>query len=392
MATFPITEEAVYLPPARKRAAYGRRTKQRRVGEILEEHHFLYLLGLERKRTERSGKPFMLLLLSAGPLFQSNSGEKVVRNVVSTISSSTRDTDSIGWYEWGSRLAVLFTEIGSTFDNAKLICEKVAAALEEALEPEHLEGIDIKFRLFPSGSDDKDHDSNDDTDLVFYPDVSHRRDPRKRGARVLKRCIDVICSLVLLVGLWPVLSVIALLVKSTSEGPVLFRQRRIGEFGTAFTFLKFRSMCQNNDPKIHQEYVARLIQGKAEAKQSADGKAAVYKLTNDPRITPLGRFLRRTSLDELPQLFNVLIGDMSLVGPRPPVPYEFEQYDIWHRRRMFEVKPGITGLWQVKGRSRTTFDEMVRLDLKYAKTWSIRMDLKILLQTPLAVISGEGAH
>jgi lipopolysaccharide/colanic/teichoic acid biosynthesis glycosyltransferase len=109
-------------------------------------------------------------------------------------------------------------------------------------------------------------------------------------------------------------------------------------------------------------------------------------------VTPLGRFLRRTSLDELPQLVNVLIGDMSLVGPRPPLPYEFEQYDIWHRRRMFEVKPGITGLWQVMGRSRTTFDEMVRLDLKYAKTWSIRMDLKILLQTPLAVISGEGAH
>jgi lipopolysaccharide/colanic/teichoic acid biosynthesis glycosyltransferase len=315
----------------------------------------------------------------------------VVRQIVSTISSSTRDTDSVGWYEWGSTLAVLFTEIGSSFENSKLICEKVATALEEALDPEHLEAIKINFRVFPSGSDRKD-DDDDDADLLFYPDVSHRRDPRKRGARFVKRGIDILGSLVLLIALWPVLLVIALLVKTTSEGPVLFRQRRIGEFAAAFTFLKFRSMSQNNDPKIHQEYVARLIQGKAEAKQSTDGKAVVYKLTNDPRVTQLGRFLRRTSLDELPQLVNVLIGDMSLVGPRPPLPYEFEQYDIWHRRRMFEVKPGITGLWQVMGRSRTTFDEMVRLDLKYAKTWSIRMDLKILLQTPMAVISGEGAH
>src|SRR5438445_10198486 len=121
MATFPITEEAVYLPPARKVSVRGRRTKQRRVGEILEEHHFLYMLGLERKRTERSSKPFMLLLLSAQPLFQSNSGERVVRQVVSAISSSTRDTDSVGWYEWGGTLAVLFTEIGSSSKNAKVI-------------------------------------------------------------------------------------------------------------------------------------------------------------------------------------------------------------------------------------------------------------------------------
>src|SRR3954468_3618066 len=229
MATFPITEESVYLPPARKVSAHGRRTKQRRVGEILEEHHFLYMLGLERKRTERSSRPFMLLLLSARPLFQSNYGEKVVRQVASAISSSTRDTDSVGWYEWGSTLAVLFTEIGSTFENSKVICEKVATALEEALEPEHLEAIKINFRVFPSRSDRKD--DNDDTDLVFYPDVSHRRDPRKRGARFVKRGMDILGSLVLLIALWPVLLVIALLVKTTSEGPVLFRQRRIGEFG-----------------------------------------------------------------------------------------------------------------------------------------------------------------
>ena len=149
-------------------------------------------------------------------------------------------------------------------------------------------------------------------------------------------------------------------------------------------------MYSNNDPRIHQEYVSNLIQGKADREKS--GQSCVYKLTNDPRITPLGRFLRKTSLDELPQLFNVLTGKMSLVGPRPPVPYEFEQYNIWHRRRVVEVKPGITGLWQVMGRSKTTFDDMVRLDLKYAKLWSISLDLKILLRTPIAVLSGEGAY
>ncbi len=116
-----------------------------------------------------------------------------------------------------------------------------------------------------------------------------------------------------------------------------------------------------------------------------------FKLTRDPRVTPIGRFLRRTSLDELPQFFNVLLGEMSLVGPRPPIAYEFEAYDIWHKRRLLAVKPGITGLWQVKGRSRVTFDEMVRLDLRYASSWSLWLDIKILLETPRAVIGGVGA-
>jgi lipopolysaccharide/colanic/teichoic acid biosynthesis glycosyltransferase len=118
----------------------------------------------------------------------------------------------------------------------------------------------------------------------------------------------------------------------------------------------------------------------------------VFKLTKDRRITPVGNFLRRSSLDELPQLLNVLKGDMSLVGPRPPIPYELAVYQTWHRRRLLEVKPGITGLWQVMGRSQVSFDEMVRLDLRYAMTWTIWMDLRILLRTPMAVIRGSGAY
>jgi lipopolysaccharide/colanic/teichoic acid biosynthesis glycosyltransferase len=203
--------------------------------------------------------------------------------------------------------------------------------------------------------------------------------------------MDVTGSLVLLAMLSPVFFFIAAAIKLTSRGPVLFRQQRIGEHGTPFTFLKFRSMFVNNDSSEHKEYVRQLIAGQA-SKHPANGNGeGVFKLTNDSRITPVGSFLRRTSLDELPQFLNVVRGEMSLVGPRPPVPYEVEAYATWHRRRLLEAKPGITGLWQVQGRSRVGFDEMVRLDLRYARQSSPWLDLKILLQTPRAVIAGDGA-
>jgi lipopolysaccharide/colanic/teichoic acid biosynthesis glycosyltransferase len=151
-------------------------------------------------------------------------------------------------------------------------------------------------------------------------------------------------------------------------------------------------MYVNNDARIHRDYVQKLISGRAEKKSDNGTGEGVYKLTNDPRITKIGGFLRRTSLDELPQLFNVLVGDMSLVGPRPAIPYEVEQYEIWHRRRVLEAKPGITGLWQVNGRSRVEFDEMVRLDVRYAMSKSLWLDVKILLRTPHAVLMGDGAY
>jgi lipopolysaccharide/colanic/teichoic acid biosynthesis glycosyltransferase len=184
---------------------------------------------------------------------------------------------------------------------------------------------------------------------------------------------------------------IAILIKLTSRGPVLFRQERVGLGGRRFNFLKFRSMQTGNDSAIHQEYTRRLISGTPVTGSRVGRQAAVYKLSNDPRVTRLGRLLRRTSLDELPQFFNVLTGRMSLVGPRPPIPYEFDCYAIWHQQRLLSVKPGITGLWQVGGRSRVTFDDMVRLDLNYADTWTVWLDLKILCRTPRAVIRGEGA-
>jgi len=186
-------------------------------------------------------------------------------------------------------------------------------------------------------------------------------------------------------------AVIALAIRLSSKGPVLFKQERLGQFGKKFILLKFRSMRTDCDPRIHQEYVSQFIAGQVDS-GSPSGDKTVFKIQADPRVTSVGRFLRKTSLDELPQFWNVLVGEMSLVGPRPPIPYEFTSYDLWHRRRVLEIKPGITGLWQVEGRSRTRFDDMVRLDLKYAQAWSIWLDVKILLQTPGAVLTGEGAH
>jgi lipopolysaccharide/colanic/teichoic acid biosynthesis glycosyltransferase len=157
--------------------------------------------------------------------------------------------------------------------------------------------------------------------------------------------------------------------------------------------LKFRTMSTGADHAVHREYVTALIKsgGQAETTGRGEDGSPLFKMANDLRVTPLGRVLRKTSLDELPQLWNVLRGDMSLVGPRPPLEYEVEQYQSWHRRRVLEAKPGITGLWQVSGRSRTTFDEMVRLDLRYARSNSLATDIKILLATPAAVIDGRGA-
>jgi lipopolysaccharide/colanic/teichoic acid biosynthesis glycosyltransferase len=195
-------------------------------------------------------------------------------------------------------------------------------------------------------------------------------------------------SAVLLLLLVPVFLLVAVLVKLTSPGPVFFRQTRVGQGGRHFTMLKFRTMRVDAGEALHHEFATQFIRSSAD--MCRDG-CAVFKITNDPRVTPVGRFLRESSLDELPQFWNVLRGDMSLVGPRPPLPYEVEHYRAWHWHRVLHAKPGLTGLWQVVGRSRTTFDEMVRLDLRYARTCSLRTDLGILLATPAAVVSRRGA-
>ena len=173
----------------------------------------------------------------------------------------------------------------------------------------------------------------------------------------------------------------ALIIKAMSRGPVFYRQDRIGHMGKKFTLLKFRTMLTNATEDTHKNFVTSFINGSDTVSDRGSEKSPVYKLQLDPRITPVGRFLRKWSLDELPQLFNILKGEMAIVGPRPPIPYEVEQYKPWHLGRIYDVKPGLTGLWQVSGRSRTSFEEMVRLDLQYVNHWSLGYDLKIVFKT-----------
>lgn len=218
-----------------------------------------------------------------------------------------------------------------------------------------------------------------------------------RTYHILKRGLDIFVSVAALLLFSPLFVIIAIAIKLSSKGPVLFRQERFGRQFQPFTFYKFRSMYANSDQTVHKAYVSRLIAGLGETGNGAgNGTAAgettqIFKITGDPRVTPLGRLLRRTSLDELPQLWNVLRGEMSLVGPRPCIQYELEQYADWHTLRLIDVKPGMTGLWQVAARNRVGFDEMVKLDIAYVRQRSLWLDIKILLRTPQAVISGLGA-
>ena len=246
---------------------------------------------------------------------------------------------------------------------------------------------------------------------------------RRRFYLIGKRLFDLVVSLALIVVLSPLFAIIAIWIKLDSAGPAIFRQTRAGQDhrskerrrhrpsqasdsgerrarpdrratnlgGKPFTFYKFRTMYVDADPEIHRRFMRSLIQSHPQSPQDATQPSEIpYKINRDPRVTRVGRILRKTSLDELPQLFNVLIGEMSLVGPRPPILYELENYHDWHKVRL-KVLPGMTGLWQVQGRSFVPFDEMVRLDLYYIEHMSFWLDLKILLLTPMAVIGGKGA-
>ncbi len=214
-----------------------------------------------------------------------------------------------------------------------------------------------------------------------------RSETEPRLLSALRRFVDLIFSMVLILVFGPIMIAVALAIRIDSRGPALFRQRRVGFAEREFTLFKFRSMCLDADPRGHQEYVTALIKG---ADSQPGGGESLYKLAVDNRITPVGRFIRRWSLDELPQLFNVLLGNMTLVGPRPAIPYEVSEYPAWYLKR-FTVKPGLTGLWQVSGRSERTYEEMVRLDIEYADRRSLSLDLSILLRTPLTVLSRKGA-
>lgn len=203
-----------------------------------------------------------------------------------------------------------------------------------------------------------------------------------------KRVLDVLLILLLLPFLCLIMLIVAALIRLDSEGPVFYRQKRVGQDGVEFDMLKFRSMHVNNDDTIHREAVRRYMNGDM-LNDDSGAISTLYKLVDDPRVTRLGRIIRKLSLDEFPQFFNVLRGEMSLVGPRPPLPYEAEEYSLRDSLRL-RGKPGITGYWQVYGRSRVTFDEMVEMDINYLRQQSILQDMKLIILTVPVAISGRG--
>lgn len=213
---------------------------------------------------------------------------------------------------------------------------------------------------------------------------------RPAGAiqRGVKRVLDFTGASLVLLLVWPIMLAVAIIVKLDSHGPALFRQTRIGKDGRPFVFYKFRSMTHGCDQSLHKNHVTKLIEGElGDEDRGSDGS---FKLECDPRVTQVGRVLRRTSMDELPQLFNVIKGEMSLIGPRPPLPYEVELYSD-HDRRRLEVLPGMTGLWQVSGRTQLNYEESIDLDVEYVDNWSLALDARIALKTPGAVFGRKGA-
>ena len=370
------------------------------VSHVLAPDSFARLVLVERRRSERSGRPFGLLVLRASASLDSGAS-LLGSTVLDALGSATRGADVTGWIAPPSTLGVLLTDLSKTRPWAAV--EGIRARIERALERSLPNGsaVTLAGQLFPervppegeTGALEPSRqlavDAKRLVEPLLYPELGKARGTHRR-TKALKRVLDIVGSAAFLVPLAPLVLLIAGLIRLTSPGPTLFRQVRVGYRGRPFTMLKFRTMAVNADETVHREFVTRFITDGQHA--TPPNGAGLFKLVGDSRVTPIGRLLRRSSLDELPQLWNVLRGEMSLVGPRPPLPYEFQAYAPWHRRRIFEARPGLTGLWQVRGRSRTKFDEIVRLDLRYARTQSLSTDLRILLATPRAVISGKGAH
>jgi lipopolysaccharide/colanic/teichoic acid biosynthesis glycosyltransferase len=350
---------------------------------LLDERLFRGAFLRERKRADRSDRPLALLLVGMKAPAGSESAS-IWRRVVDAISAAKRETDVMGWFERRTTLGLILpdapiAESGFVVDFQARVWRELA----QRLDPKAIALLSIDV-----------HAHRGTPSAAAMPSVdpflaSPARDVRRVVQDVAKRLLDVAGSAALLALLAPLFLVVAALVKLTSSGPILYRQQRVGQMMKPFRILKFRTMHQNANDAIHHQFVTSFIKSGPQAQEA--GRKGVFKITNDPRVTRVGRVLRKTSLDELPQLWNVLRGDMSLVGPRPPIQYEVDQYQAWHRRRVLEAKPGITGLWQVAGRSRTTFDDMVRLDLRYAKDPTLWTDVKILLATPGAIIAGKGA-
>lgn len=347
----------------------------REMFSILQKPQFIKALRIEKRRADRSKTPLSIILF-----YLPENEKKDYQKFMKLLHLNTRETDIKGWadqYVIGLILPDTDTE------GAKRCAEKIANKNGHWFNS-------YVIGSYPDHLFEKLLEESEDRPDLFPLNLDGSNSSKQWQLRI-KRLLDIVGSLFGIIVFSPLMVITAIAIKFTSPGPIIFKQYRFGIRGNRFPFYKFRSMRTNGDDRIHREYVTSLIKGELDKINQGDEERPLYKMKDDPRITKVGKIIRRTSIDELPQLFNVLKGEMSLVGPRPPIPYEVEKYQSWHLRRILEVKPGITGLWQVDGRSRTSFDDMVRLDLRYAQNWSLWLDFKILLKTIKAVLRSSGA-
>ncbi len=349
---------------------------------LIPAAEFRRLLELERSRAERTTQGFTLLTFLIPP---GEDGRRLVPRLAGALFKRVRSTDTAGWLD-ETRVGVILPETSP--EGAHRLGNETAGRLAALGWPVHYKICVFSSHCSPWARDGRsersDGSGGSDGSVGSRPqfqshDCAEDDEPMEPlfAVRVplWKRGLDLLGAAAGLAVLWPLMLLVAAAVRLVSPGPALFRQERVTVAGRVFTFLKFRSMHAANDPSGHRNYVAELIHS----------DRPMRKIEDDPRIFPLGRLLRKTCLDELPQLINVLRGEMSLVGPRPCLPYEAAEYSRWHARR-FDLPPGMTGLWQVSGKNECTFREMILLDIAYARRLSPWLDLKILARTPLAVL------
>jgi len=344
---------------------------------ILPKREFLEQMRSEKRRVDRSQAPLSMAFFVLGEELLRDA--KKLRGFLVNVKRGTRETDIKGWVTHQT-LGLLLPDTDGP--GAKRCVELLKNGHQE-------QTCTVVTGTYPDQLFQEVLGLNGDQSKIFTLDLEEGSAFR-RDQFVLKRLMDLLGAFVGLVLFSPLMLITALAVKFTSPGPIIFKQTRLGKRGNHFSFYKFRSMVAGNDDRVHREYICKLINGENDQINQGDRNRPLYKLKKDCRVTKVGRIIRKLSIDELPQLFNVLKGEMSLVGPRPPIPYEVEKYKSWHLRRILEVKPGITGLWQVEGRSKTSFDDMVRLDIRYLQTWSIWLDLKILVKTVREVLFPRG--
>jgi len=365
--------------------------------------YFQHRLDVEKQRAERNGEKFTVVILGFKklktdllPSLSRHETLEFIDDLATAAFRLIRQIDVAAWYDSDSVAIILCDTsfIGARKFLKRLNNEFLTIAAQKTYEDLFLlNKIDINMYTYPDNYQANNKSLYKPVSLSEFNIIEPvnlngqlSKEFKNSSRKLLKRSIDVVLSYIGLLIFAPLMAVIAIMIKLTSSGPIIYRQKRVGYNGKIFELYKFRSMYVDADENVHRRHIADVMHNE---NQSYAEHAPSIKIIRDERVTPVGRFLRNTCLDELPQLVNVLKGDMSLVGPRPHPEYEVFNYDNWYKRRL-TVKPGLTGLWQIQGKKRMFYSDAIRLDLSYIDRWSLGLDLKILCYTLPTALAGLG--